>query len=67
MEEERKRIGVLIAEIRSVKRMTQQEVADIAKLKRSNISRIESGMYNVTLDTLAKIASALGKRIDFVD
>lgn len=67
MEEERKRIGVLIAEIRAVKRMTQQEVADIAKLKRSNISRIESGMYNVTLDTLAKIASALGKRIDFVD
>ena len=65
--EERKRIGERIAEIRAVKRMTQQEVADIAELKRSNISRIESGMYNVTLDTLAKIASALGKRIDFVD
>lgn len=65
--EERKRIGERIAEIRAIKRMTQQEVADIAELKRSNISRIESGMYNVTLDTLAKIASALGKRIDFVD
>ena len=65
--EERKRIGACIAEIRAIKRMTQQEVADIAELKRSNISRIESGMYNVTLDTLAKIASALGKRIDFVD
>lgn len=65
--EERKRIGERIAEIRAVKRMTQQEVADIAELKRSNISRIESGMYNVTLDTLSKIASALGKRIDFVD
>lgn len=65
--EERKRIGERIAEIRAVKRMTQQEVADIAELKRSNISRIESGMYNVTLDTLAKIASALGKKIDFVD
>lgn len=65
--EERKRIGERIAEIRAIKRMTQQEVADIAELKRSNISRIESGMYNVTLDTLAKIASALGKKIDFVD
>ena len=65
--EERKRIGERIAEIRAIKRMTQQEVADIAELKRSNISRIESGMYNVTLDTLAKIASALGKRIDFID
>lgn len=65
--EERKRIGERIAEIRAIKRMTQQEVADIAELNRSNISRIESGMYNVTLDTLAKIASALGKRIDFVD
>lgn len=64
---ERERIGKLIASIRTEKKMTQQDVADLTELKRSNISRIESGLYNITFDTLTKIASALGKRIDFVD
>lgn len=64
---ERERIGKLIAAIRTEKKMTQQDVADLTELKRSNISRIESGLYNITFDTLTKIASALGKRIDFVD
>lgn len=65
--DERERIGKRIVAIRTEKKMTQQDVADLTELKRSNISRIESGLYNITFDTLTKIASALGKRIDFVD
>lgn len=66
-EEERKRIGNRIREIREAKDMKAKHLAKIAGIDASNWSRIEDGSYSVGLDTLHKIAKALGKRIDFVD
>ncbi len=43
--------------------LTQQEVADKSGLFRNNISSIESGKANVTLDTLIKIAEAMGYKL----
>ena len=43
--------------------MTQSALADIAGTKKSNISRMESGRYNPSLDFLVKIASSLGKEL----
>ena len=43
--------------------MTQQELAELAGTKKSNISRLESGRYNPSLDFLIKIADGLGKQI----
>ncbi len=63
--EERVRIGRRIAELRAEKGMTQTALADACGLGRSHIVRIEKGMYNVQLDTLAVIAKAFGKSIDF--
>lgn len=65
--EERQRIGKRIAELRKDCGMTQQVLADAVGLQRPHISRIEAGRYSVGLDTLAAIAVALGKKIEFVD
>lgn len=65
-EEERKRIGQRIAEIRKQQKMTQQELADKAGLQRTHILRLEQGVYGATLDVLSAIADAMGNKIDFV-
>ena len=52
-----------IKEARKAQGMTQQELAELAGTKKSNISRLESGLYNPSLDFLIKIADGLGKQI----
>ncbi len=43
--------------------MTQQELAEKTGIRQSNISRIESGATSPTVDTLARIAAGLGKKL----
>ena len=43
--------------------LTQQVVAERAGTKKSNISRMESGKYNPTLDFLVKVAENMDKQI----
>jgi DNA-binding helix-turn-helix protein len=64
--DERIRIGNRISEIRKEKQITIQQMAIKCDLKECHIARIEKGKYNIGIDILAKIASVLGKRIDFV-
>lgn len=64
--EERIRVGQRVSELRTAKGWTQQELADRCNLGRSHIARIEKGMYNIQIDTLALIAGAFGMTIDFV-
>ena len=76
-EEERKRIGQRIADVRKavkwtddkgVKRtgMTQSELAEHCGLAQSHIARIENGYYSAGLDQLQQIAEVLGCNIDLV-
>lgn len=76
-EQERTRIGQRIADIRKsiewtdrngIRRtgMTQTELCERSGLSQSHIARIERGIYNFQLETLAQIAEALGYTIDFV-
>jgi len=44
--------------------LTQEILADRAGTKKSNISRMESGNYNPSLDFLVKVANSMGKNID---
>ena len=44
--------------------LTQEVLAERAGTKKSNISRMESGKYNPSLDFLVKVASSMGKTID---
>lgn len=52
-----------IIRARKEQNMTQAELAGRIGTQKSNISRLESGNYNPTLDMLIKIAQALGKNL----
>ena len=65
--EERKRIGRRIAELRKEQNLTQAQLAERCGVAQAHIARIETGRYSVGLDTLAQIATALGRSIDFVE
>lgn len=43
--------------------MTQQVLAERAGTRRSNISRMESGTYNPSLDFIVKVADSMGKKV----
>lgn len=62
----RERIGLRISTIRKQQCLTQEELAAKAGLQRTHISRIESGKYAVTIDTLEAIARVLGRHIDII-
>ena len=52
-----------IIRARKEQNITQAELAKRVGIQKSNISRLESGNYNPSLDFLAKIAESLGKEI----
>jgi len=49
---------------RKEKNLTQKGLAQLIGTRQSNISRLESGNYNPSLDLLTKIAQAMGKRLE---
>ena len=57
-----KQIGAKIAYYRSIRQMTQDELAERIHMSRSSIGRIERGKYNsgVPISTLLDIAEGLG-------
>lgn len=65
--EERLRIGSRLKEIRENKKMEAKNVARIAGIDPSNLSKIEAGRYSVGLDILCKIANAIGANVDIVE
>ena len=50
-------------EARAEKNITQEELAKMVGTQKSNISRLESGTYNPSLDFLINVAKCLGKEI----
>ncbi len=52
-----------IIEARKSMEITQEELAKRAGTRKSNISRLESGSYNPSLDFIIKIARSLGKDV----
>ncbi len=52
-----------IIKARKEQNMTQAELAKRVGTQKSNISRLESGTYNPSLDFLAKVAESLGKSL----
>jgi predicted transcriptional regulator len=49
---------------RQEKNLTQKDLAELVGTRQSNISRLESGNYNPTLEFLNKIARAIGKELE---
>ena len=55
-----------IIEERDKQNITQEELALRVGTQKSNISRLESGTYNPSLDFLIKVAHSLGKEMQIV-
>jgi DNA-binding phage protein len=60
------RLAKQLKDIREKKNLTQLAVARKTAMPQSVIARIESGSHSVSLDTLNKVAHALGKRVELV-
>lgn len=53
-----------IIKARKEQYITQSELAKRVGTQKSNISRLESGNYNPSLDFLVKVAESLGKSLN---
>lgn len=60
----RQDVAAQLKSVRQSLNITQQALADRAGTQKSNISRMESGAYNPTLDFLVKVADSMGKDVD---
>ena len=66
-QENRIRIGGKVAAIRNEKGMSIRELAEACGVTAQNITKIEHGKYNVSIDILGKICEVLDCRIDIVE
>ncbi|MBI5241509.1 MAG: helix-turn-helix transcriptional regulator [Elusimicrobia bacterium] len=55
------KVALEITKAREAEEMTQEELAEALKTKQQTVSRIERGAQNVTIETLDRIAKALGR------
>ena len=64
VQEVQARVAERIAELRKQAGLTQQQVAERAGMQPSNYQRIEYGGQNLTIETLVKIAQAIGVSVN---
>ena len=62
--QESKKLGGNMRRIRNEKDMSQGDICRALNLDRAHVCNIENGKQNPTLDTIAKIAKALGVTSD---
>lgn len=63
----REYIGKRVAEIRQAKGLSVRQLAELCGVTAQNITKIEHGKYNVSIDILGKICDALDCRIDLME
>lgn len=59
-------IARALYEARKAARLTQKELAERMNTSQSFIARMERGRVNITIQTVARYASACGKRIALI-
>ncbi|TGE05551.1 helix-turn-helix domain-containing protein [Hymenobacter fodinae] len=57
-------IAETIKSLRKANKLTQEELGEKLGVKKSQVSRLESSTANITIDTLQKVISALGARLE---
>ena len=61
-----KKIGTRIQKLRTEKKMTQAELAEIIDTNQKHLSRIEGGYHRCSLDAIVAIAHALDVSVDYL-
>lgn len=59
----RQKIGKKIKELRESKNMSQRQLEKMTGLTHNHICRIEAGKYNLSIDTLSRLCTALDAEI----
>jgi len=59
----RLRLAQEVRKLRLERKMTQESVANKVNVPQSVIARLESGTHSVSVDTLSRVAHALGKKV----
>lgn len=62
----REYIGKCVAEIRQAKGLSIRKLEELCGVSAQNITKIEHGRYNVSVDILGKICEELGYHVDLV-
>lgn len=57
--------GMELKKLRKELKISQGELASKMKVKREFVTRIESGVQNITIETLNRVAEATGKEFEF--
>ena len=57
------KIGIILRQARESAGLTQEDLANRLKTKKTAISRIENHAEDIKLSTLDRVAKALGKRL----
>ncbi len=55
------RFGMRLREIRLKKELSQERLAELAGLHRTYVSSVERGERNISLENIARLATALGE------
>ncbi|ETE91640.1 TPA: helix-turn-helix domain-containing protein [Bacillus thuringiensis] len=56
--------GNYIKELRTSKKLTQKQLAELSQISESMVSKIELGVKSAKIETLKKIANALSTTMD---
>lgn len=63
---DRERIGRQLADLRTKKGYSVRQLAELAGVSYQNITKIENGKYNVSIDILSKVTKPLGAKLEIV-
>ena len=66
-EENRKKIGSQILDIRMEQCWTQEQLGAMCGVKAVTIDKIEQGRFNVSLDVIGKVCDVLGVQMVLVE
>ena len=58
------KIGIVLRQARESAGLTQEELANRLRTKKTSISRIENQAEDIKLSTLDRVAKSLGKRLE---
>lgn len=62
----RLRIGQKIAELRQEKGLTVRQLGEMSGVSYQNITKIEHGKYNVSIDLLTKVLNVLDSQLEII-
>jgi DNA-binding XRE family transcriptional regulator len=58
-------LGDVVKQTRLKRKLTQEQLGKFIGVQKAQISKIENGKKNVTIDTIQKVFSALNARVNF--